>query len=216
MVNKRVNPGCVVKVGDGRGFIIEVRNGTALGHFSERRLVLTAAHCLPKLPPACTWSYTEERTYPNLLGRLRGKRNVWAECLFVDPVADIAVLGCPDNQMLVKESEAYDALIGDAPVLLIGKARSGKGWLLDLDGAHWIPTNLHLNSGWYGTSLDTGRTKAGMSGSPILNDRGRAVGVVVVGEVGGSAEGEDGPHPILTSNLPGWLLAAGNIEKRTR
>jgi hypothetical protein len=74
-------------VGDGRGFIIEERNRIARGHFVERRLVLTAAHCLPKLPPAFTWSYTKERTYPNLLGRLSGKRNVWAECLFVDPVA---------------------------------------------------------------------------------------------------------------------------------
>ena len=81
------NPKCVVKVGAGRGFVMEPR-----GSFG-RRVIVTAAHCLPKLPPACTASYTEERTYRNLVGSFDGpKGNVCAECLFVDPVADIAVL----------------------------------------------------------------------------------------------------------------------------
>jgi hypothetical protein len=35
-----------------------------------------------------------------LLGPLKGKRTVWATCLFVDQIADIAVLGQPDNQAL--------------------------------------------------------------------------------------------------------------------
>ena len=116
MMNQRVNPGCVVKVGDGRGFIIGVRRHIARGHFVERRLVLTAAHCLPKLPPAFAWP-TDERMYPNLLGRLRGKRNVWTECLFVDPVADIAVLGSPDNQALADAADAYETFVGSATAL---------------------------------------------------------------------------------------------------
>jgi hypothetical protein len=102
------NPNCVVRVGDGRGFIIEhcvkvrplprLRNRRLpMRKWAARRLVITAAHCLPKLPPACTTSYTHERTYQNLLGTLGGNATVWAECLFVDPVADIAVLGAPDS-----------------------------------------------------------------------------------------------------------------------
>jgi len=56
-----------------------------------------------------------------------------AECLFVDPIADIAVLGCPDGQTeYPDEAEAYDELIDDAPVVSIAKPRSGKGWLCRL------------------------------------------------------------------------------------
>jgi hypothetical protein len=216
------SPNCVIKVGAGRGFIIVERISTAglklnrrsklrLRPFVNRPLVVTAAHCLPNLPPAHAFSYTEERTYSNLLGRLHNQPNVWAECLFVDPVADIALLGCPDGQELYEEAEAYEALIADTPALTIARARSGNGWLLALDGAHWVPTKLLRNLGLYGASLLTGPTESGMSGSPILNNRGHAVGVVVIG---GEIEGRDGtrvysgsgPQPILRRNLPGWLL----------
>jgi len=38
-----------------------------------------------------------DRTYKRLLGTLDAKElTVWAECLFVDPIADLAVLGVPD------------------------------------------------------------------------------------------------------------------------
>ena len=37
---------------------------------------------------------------------------VWAECLFADPVADIAVLGVPDEQYLSSEAAAFEALVG--------------------------------------------------------------------------------------------------------
>ena len=67
--------------------------------------------------------------------------------------------------------------------------RSGKGWILALDGATWIPTKLDLNVGIYGTSLAIGPTKPGMSGSPILNDRRRVVNVVAVGS---GSVGRDG------------------------
>jgi hypothetical protein len=152
------NPSSVVKVGDGRGFIIEQRVSTAhlkkmkgagkfqLRPFVKRRLIVTAAHCLPHLPPAHAAS-THESTYPKLVGQLHGERNVWAECLFVDPIADIAILGSPDDQELSEESEAYDALTEGAPHLQIGKAKSGKGWLLALDRDRWVQTPLQVSSG---------------------------------------------------------------------
>lgn len=193
----------VVKVGGGRGFIIMHRvrfprsyvSRAKLKPFRERRLVVTAAHCLPKLPPAHGMSDTSERTYESLLGNLDGsKRRVSAECLFVDPVADIAVLGCPDNQELANEADAYNALTGDLPGLQIREARRGPGWILALDGP-WEPTRLEVS--WDG-GLSTDPTRPGMSGSPILNRFGRAVGIVALG---GSR-----PQPVLTRNLPGWLL----------
>ena len=92
----------VVTVGEGRGFVID----------TDPRLVVTAAHCLPHLPPACSVMYLEEKTYKDLLAPLGNrKRTVWAECLFIDPVADIAVLGTPDDQALDEEAVAYDDLV---------------------------------------------------------------------------------------------------------
>ena len=52
----------IIRVGAGRGFVIEGVRG---------RLVITAAHCLPELPPAMSFSLLEERTYRNLLGGLK-------------------------------------------------------------------------------------------------------------------------------------------------
>lgn len=108
-------PSCVLKVGEGgRGFVFEypydvpesllreLRSRLSGKHRLKRRLwprvIVTAAHCLGKLPPRHAMAFAEEKTY-NLLGSLDGgTANICAECLFVDPVADIAVLGAPDNQ----------------------------------------------------------------------------------------------------------------------
>jgi hypothetical protein len=50
----------VITVGGGRGFVVE-------GDL-EQRYIITAAHCLPWLPPSHGASYIEERTYQELLG----------------------------------------------------------------------------------------------------------------------------------------------------
>jgi hypothetical protein len=77
----RAATSAVLQVGDGRGFVVRNRD---IFHGDER-LVITAAHCLtvpfgylksgkepqpPCLPIAAAASFTEERTYKNLLGPL--------------------------------------------------------------------------------------------------------------------------------------------------
>jgi hypothetical protein len=60
----------LVQVGDGRGFVIKA---------NTRRFVVTAAHCLPNLPPPASISYSVERTYKNLLdavGERRGQGEI--------------------------------------------------------------------------------------------------------------------------------------------
>ena len=63
--------------------------------------------------------------------------------MFVDPIADIAVLGAPDNQSLIDEADAYGALVDATRPLAIADApaqtdrlRPGKGEarVLSLDG----------------------------------------------------------------------------------
>jgi hypothetical protein len=87
----------VVAVGKagGRGFVIETR--------ARNRLVLTAAHCLPSMPIAHPWA-DDDRTW-RLLAPLDEKPSIIAECYFVDPVADVAILGPPCDQNL---TGAYD------------------------------------------------------------------------------------------------------------
>ncbi len=217
----KANPASVIKVGDGRGFIIErhvrifpvdiplklrVRRRHVPGHFVSDRVIVTAAHCLLKLPSTIA-TENPERVYPKLLGRLDGSEiDVWAECLFADPVADIAVLGCPDSQQLPDKADAYDALVDAVPAMGIGNARSGRGWVLALSGDRWIRTPLKVFSGLWGTRLQTGPIEAGMSGSPILNDAGQAVGVVAISIKIGSREDNPGWQPMLTLDLPGRLL----------
>lgn len=65
----------LVRVGDGRGFLIAANNS---------KYVVTAAHCLPHLPPAASFAFEFERAYANLLAPLRQETKVWAECVFVD------------------------------------------------------------------------------------------------------------------------------------
>lgn len=207
----------VLKVGDGRGFVIEqqIRLPRRRGaRVTERRVVGTAAHCLPHIPPAMRISYEEERTYPRLLGTLDGTvTDIWAECLFVDPIADVAVLGCPDGQTFREQADAYEALVEETPAAnQLADARSGEGWVLSVDEPQWIPTILEVTSGVYGVSLTIDATLAGMSGSPILNSAGYAVGIVTCGsQTTDTTTGETRDHwgqAILRRELPAWLVSS--------
>src|SRR5579872_1671132 len=199
MKTRLPKPECVIKVGDGRGFLLHS------AHYPHT-VVVTAAHCLPSLPPAHPAAFWYERTYPDLLGPLTGERKIWTECMFVDPVNDIAVLGTPEPQELYEQARAYDDVIYNAPVLRLSSNLTKDGWVMTLD-REWVPTPLHVFSGLYGTSLSIGMTKAGMSGSPILNTAGWAVGLVAVGAESCAVECEkQGPQPILYRHLPGWCL----------
>jgi hypothetical protein len=50
----------IIRVGDGRGFVVERRD-------HRDRLVITAGHCLPFLPPSVSMMDTQEKTYRDLL-----------------------------------------------------------------------------------------------------------------------------------------------------
>jgi hypothetical protein len=81
------------------------------------------------------------------------------------PVADIAVLGSPDNQEMFEQSEAYDGFVEPLQAIPIGEAQTGKGWMLSLDKPYrWVPTTVDTDYG----SLLSGTTLGGQSGSPIL------------------------------------------------
>jgi hypothetical protein len=217
----------VVTVGDGRGFVVQ-------GKWD--RYVLTAAHCLPSFPPCHPHSYLEERVYANLLGPLGGERSVWAECLFVDPVADIAMISAPDNQELPDEADAFEALVSAAVTSIATETPSPKFapgaksvinvrehdkhgnvsqrtvelpavphriptkvecFLLALDGRWFAGKAVYLDGPlWIENPAEP--IVGGMSGSPIINSAGSALGLV---SCGGNSN-----NPRLLSHLPGRAL----------
>jgi hypothetical protein len=185
----------VLRVGEGgRGFVTEAR---------RERIVITAAHCLPFFPPRHSWSYMEERTYPALLGPLGEAPTVWTECLFVDPIADIAVLGSPDDQEFHDEAEAFEALMEKFEPLKVGNPHDGEtvsARLFSLDG-RLFGCKVQVNRLGLAVRDIAEKIDAGMSGSPILADDGSAIWIVVVGRSHGLSS-----SPRLIHNLPGWFL----------
>ncbi len=143
------------------------------------------------------------------LRRWGGEPSVWTECLFADPIGDIAVLGPPDGQELFEQWEAYDNLVQSAHTLMIADApKQGPAWLLSLDN-RWLRCTVRHSGGSLWISDATDGIRAGMSGSPVLSDDGSAIGVVCTSAGTG---GSDQPHtegrnnPRLMGNLPGWCI----------
>jgi len=197
----------VIRVGDGRGFIVKDAGRARFGWRNER-IVITAAHCLPSLSPWYPGSYSSERTYEALLGPLGQEPTVWAECLFVDPIGDIAVLGEPSHEDLLEQSTAYKALVMTVrPLRIADIPRETSAQLLSLEG-EWFGCKVqHINDGPLWITDATKGIVGGMSGSPILADDGSAIGVVSVS--GGRIDQlhtESGPNPRLAYHLPARFL----------
>ena len=159
------------------------------------------------MPLAHPW-HSESRTW-KLLAPLGNTPEIWIDCLFMNPVADIAVLGVPTVDEL---SHGYDKFINslpyvrpgalppsslsrELPVLVLslsGKALRSRACVLSNDGL-WLRSATQMVVG-------------GMSGSPILALNGIAIGVISTAREKVDEDGFDGPMPRLDANLPGWLL----------
>jgi hypothetical protein len=215
----------VITVGSGRGFVVEHRVyfdfGDGNGYRKLRRkVVVTASHCLPHAPKVMSGVDYQSATYPKLLAPLGEEPSVWTQCLFFDPVADVAVLGAPDDQELPDEWNAYYALVKGRKAFATVVPESGEGYMLALDGVTWKPTTLEVHVTISGNGLSTGETLAGQSGSPVLDGKGRAVALVSIGAASISngvrtpIQQLNGPQPILKLALPPWLLRATKGRSR--
>jgi hypothetical protein len=135
--------------------------------------------------------------------------------LFVDPVADIAVLGEPDCQDLYEAFEAYEDLLASMTPLSIADAPAQGEELIKLPygdesmkcatPGYGTAQILSLDGGWFECAVkrwgmwlsveDESLVKAGMSGSPIVCN-GRAIWVISTG----------GHNPVLVDTLPARFL----------
>ncbi len=172
-------------------------------------LIVTAAHCLPHYPPReGDVAFSHERTYRDLVARLDGKGACWVECIFLDPVADLAVLAEPDNQSLYEESCKFSDFASRSGFLEIGSLADGETPVrIMLNNSESIPCIVETNSRPYSRTFVIKKTdreiKGGMSGSPILTDDGKVVGVICNNATG----------PILSRCLPPWIT---NLAKTAR
>jgi hypothetical protein len=198
----------VVKVGSGgRGFVVKL---------NDRRYVITAAHCLPR----SRWPYpilahcSSDAFLPKMIGALDAKScSISAEFCVVSLTDDLAVLGEPDNQAFGEAADQYEVFTQTA-ALTIGKPPTvAPAWewndvpaepafVLSLDRERWIPCTVRNIAGRHLT-LAGAKIDGGMSGSPILNASGQAIGLISTGN--GLAHG-DNCHPSLRDCLPPWLL----------
>jgi hypothetical protein len=212
----------VVQVsGRGRGFILSA---------GEERFVITAAHCVPpESVPTPHLANSNELYIPNVIGSLFSEQGAISAELYVYSLTDdIAVFGAPDIQELYDECAEYEQFtaaamtIGKlsdiaAPPQLLGldadpaaflsaleerrqyQARTEAAFILSLDG-EWLPCTVH-NSGRFLAICDgADHVKGGMSGSPIINTNGDAIGLISTSGAGFSL------NPSLIDCLPPWLL----------
>lgn len=196
----------VVKVGDGRGFVVD--GPKTIEH---QRYVITAAHCLPVVPPANRESDTVHRMH-FVLGTLGGKNKIFTECFFFDHISDVAVLGRPTDEANFPAelgAYAYDNLVNSIPPAPIGELTDeDEVFVLQLNG-QWTSGQGEPGvwSGLYLTEVSEG-IHGGMSGSPIMNRGGEAVGVLT--SSGGGMEGihTEGNCASLARSLPVWFFSA--------
>ena len=151
--------------------------------------------------------------YHLLIGLLGAKPNITASCYFADPVADITVLGAPDNQSLGDECEQYEAFVEALPPFDVAPPPPSRmrfagfedqppafpsvevafpAHLLSLDRA-WLDV-VAIRAARFGPSPKL--TVNGMSGSPLISTTGAAIGVVSTNNIAAC----------LVNGLPGWLL----------
>ena len=175
---------------------------------SSSRVWASASSSRPRtacrsLPPALPSFGLEARTYGPLFARRGEEPRAWAVCRFVDPIADIAVLGSPDNP----HADDYTALMWTATALSFGNpARHPVNFwaparLLSLDGRWFSCTIRHIGGPLWITNAAE-RVHGGMSGSPIVGEAGTTIGVVCTT----TSPREGDPNARLSDNLPGWLL----------
>jgi hypothetical protein len=183
----------IIAVGKGYGFVVQ-------GAYD--RFVISAAHCLPELPPCNVGQHDKESLYPALLGPPGGPQTVAAACYYAEPISDVAVLGAPNGIEAPDEFDQFLRLTDAATPLWIAEPPLARlGWLPSSDGG-W--SSYVVRSAW-GQLLIVGLDEIllEMSGAPIISDDGMAIGVLCPNP---DRKFLGGAHPGLASSLPGRLL----------
>jgi hypothetical protein len=197
------NTGAVVRVGDGRGFVIAGK---------QSRFVITARHCLGDFPVSPPGYDPESNTCSDLLGPLGMARTVPARCVFADSINDLAILGPPCRgpfpegyRRFVELTERVLPFVIEAP-----KTECFPCFALSSE-QHWFGARAQMDVSEDGSAVwifgPLAAITAEMVGSPILAANGSAVGLLSSNLLSNfDLEDEGAPNPLLTAHFPAWFL----------
>lgn len=188
--------------GAGMGFACQI------GPFSS---FITAAHCVPLVDP------TLVEKDPGLI-RLHalGSKKVCAEAMvrFVDPYADIAVLGDANwhlnlydlNFQLEEAYERFDSKCNPLSMnLTIPDSTAPRPIHIYTHDRKWVTGTAFFQNPLHPcTALSTSNEiRPGTSGAPVFDDDGLVIGVVSAGFLEGGVR-----MSLLANALPNWAIRA--------
>jgi hypothetical protein len=173
--------------------------------------VLTAAHCINwdgRGGMALGDHYLEPV-------RARDRTQFRLSPLAVEPVADMAVLGAPDNQVFPDDDDAFQewcertaavplstrTLDVDESLGVHIRTHQGK-WITGTLTRHGIPNTPPSGVVWLEADSPV---RSGTSGGPVVDGAGRLVGVISWSGEGGSGKCQ-GMIPVAHLALPRWVV----------
>ena len=212
----------ILTMGAGRGFVVESLSN---------RVVISAAHCLPRPPRfgradqykvnVCQCARTTRSKTDGLGGvplrrsdcrhcrtRRAGKAGSWSKESkaydeLVEPIPPLKSIASLRSVEQVKSALRRNYV---TPLRIADAPEEGRAWLMSLKG-EWFQCMV-MYTKIFETPLfiiDPEQPPVrGMSGSPILSDNGKAIGVFCLISDWGSGS----PNPRLTRDLPARFLRA--------
>jgi hypothetical protein len=195
----------IVQVGcrDGRGFIVGGAHGA--------RYVVTAARCLAqsRFPRPNLAFRVREWTFPNVIGPLGANRGtITAQLCVINLADDIAVFGEPNKELgfethQYKQFTAIAMPVAEPPATpepcRWRNASGSRAWVSAPDGT-WLCCSVQDSGGFL--MVGGVDVTSAMSGSPIVNADGAAIGLISATEGGGRY---DTGYRSLVDCLPAWL-----------
>ena len=191
-----------------------------LGVYVGGGFILTAAHCV---------NYRVEGAMalgcPFLERVKTSKGELVATVVAVEPVADIAVLGPPDDQMLFNEAQEYEQFCEQTrPVALCSRRKSFTGKIpihILSPSLKWIDGTANVIRPCRPTAFVVAESevKNGASGGPIIDDAAALIGLTSIFSVPARPGGaNDGPAPRPRFALPIWVYQdiCGAVSSRSQ